>query len=290
MVTIKALASAGFYRLPDGEWRLHSRFSQAINFCRPDGELLTLFRYGKGMGPTGMLLSTTQFSRVANIERLIKQGNILRGQGIALCSRRTLRMSLDPAVLAPVDLSFCTQHSGLAGALNQPLNTMLHYPETIEQLERWHRGVTPDWRWLIGYGPGLTPSGDDMLTGMLAVLYAAGLSAKLRYFLLPTEQLVPLTTSVSCSYLNSARVGEFSTPLQKVIRGLQSGRDPHFAIRRLLAVGHSSGADILLGIAIAQRWLQVVDSRGTHARSGNNTHFYSGCTDGEFFPRGQLPA
>ena len=78
MVTIKALASAGFYRLPDGEWRLHSRFSQAINFCRPDGELLTLFRYGKGMGPTGMLLSTTQFSRVAHIEPLIKQGSILR--------------------------------------------------------------------------------------------------------------------------------------------------------------------------------------------------------------------
>ncbi|SQB37724.1 Uncharacterised protein [Citrobacter koseri] len=53
MSIINPLACAGLYRLPDGEWSLHSRFSQAINFCHSGGELLTLFRYGKGMGPTG---------------------------------------------------------------------------------------------------------------------------------------------------------------------------------------------------------------------------------------------
>lgn len=288
MKTIYALACAGFYRLPDGEWRRHSRFSQAINFWRPEGELLTLLRHGKGMGPTAVLLSTVQFPHVAQIEWLSKQGNILRGRNITICPRRILQLPMNSIAIAPVDLSFCTQHSGLCGALNQPLHTMSHYSEIIKQLECWYCGMTPDWSWLIGCGPGLTPSGDDMLTGMLAVLYAAGFSEQLQYFLPPGAQLAKLTTSVSCSYLNSARVGEFSTSVQKVIRGLQPGRESYFAIAHLLAVGHTSGADILLGIAIAQQWLQRNDPRRMHARSGNNTHFYLGCGDGEFFPRSQL--
>lgn len=277
MTTIHALACAGLYRLPDGEWTLHSRFSQALNFVHTDGELLTLYRYGKGMAPGGVLLSTTQFSNFAHVSRIIKQGNILRGNGVTVHSRRILRLQLNSAAVTPVDLSSYTQQSGLSGALNQPFDTMPYYPEIITQLERWHHGAIPDWRWLIGRGPGLTPSGDDMLTGIVAVLHVVGFSAQLLHFLPPADQLAQLTTSVSCSYLNSARIGEFSTPLLKVMRSLQTRCNSRSAIRRLLAVGHTSGADTLLGIAIAQRWLQVVNSGGMHARSGNNTHIYSGC-------------
>lgn len=277
MDIINTLASAGLDRLPDGEWKLHSRFSQAINFCHPGGELLTLFRYGKGMGPAGGLLSTEQFPRIANVTRIIKQGNTLRAQNMMIRSRRELRLQLPATAFTPVNLSFYTHQSGLVGSLNQPLDIMPLYPEIIAQLECWHHGVAPDWCWLIGRGPGLTPSGDDMLTGMIAVLYARGIFTQQSSFLPPPDRLAQLTTSVSCSYLNSARIGEFSTPVLRVMRSLQSGRDPHLAICRLLAVGHTSGADIVLGIAIAQRWLQVSDSRRRHARSGNNTHVYSGC-------------
>lgn len=277
MIIINTLASAGLDQLPDGEWKLHSRFSQAINFCYPGGELLTLFRYGKGMGPAGVLMNTEQFQRVDNVTRIIKQGNTLRAQNIIIRSRRVLRLQLPAGAFTPVDLSFYTHQSGLVGALNQPLDIMPLYPEIIAQLEYWHHGAVPDWHWLIGRGPGLTPSGDDMLTGMIAVLHACGIFTQQPSFLPPKDRLAQLTTSVSCSYLNSARIGEFSTPVLRVIRSLQSGRDPHSAICRLLAVGHTSGADIVLGIAIAQRWLQVSDSRRRHARSGNNTHVYSGC-------------
>lgn len=151
---------------------------------------------------------------------------------------------------------------------------MACYPQIVAGLERWANGIAPDWRWLIGRGPGLTPSGDDMLTGMLAVFIAAGIPVHL--FLPPADQLAQLTTSVSCSYLNSARVGEFSTPVLGVMRSLQTGRDAGHALRRLLTVGHTSGADMVLGIALAQRWLLMADSRGKHARSGNNTYIYSG--------------
>lgn len=81
MFILNALACAGLYRLPEGEWTLHSRFSQAINFSHANGELLTLYRYGKGMGPTGVLLSRTQFSRLTTVSRLCKTGDLLTGQG-----------------------------------------------------------------------------------------------------------------------------------------------------------------------------------------------------------------
>lgn len=274
MNTLNTLACAGLYRLPDGKWTLHSRFSQAINFSHANGELLTLYRYGKGMGPTGMLLSRAQFSRLAAVSHLYKTGDLLNGQGVILRPQRQLRLQLEPGAIALLDLSSCVQQTGLGGTLNQPLNTLTCYPEIIAGLECWESGAVPDWRWLIGRGPGLTPSGDDMLTGMLAVFIAAGIPVHL--FLPPADQLALLTTSVSCSYLNSARVGEFSTPVLGVIRSLQVGRDAGRALHRLLTVGHTSGADTVLGIALAQRWLQIADSRGMHARPGNNTHIYSG--------------
>ncbi|AOV97690.1 cytoplasmic protein [Edwardsiella hoshinae] len=275
MVTLNALASAGLYRLPDGEWMLHSRFSQAINFIHANGELLTLYRYGKGMGPNGLLLSHSSFSRMTLVSCLHKSGNQLSGQGLVLRSHRELKLRVMTAAITPVDLSsYYFQQSGLGGALNEPLNTMPCYAEIIAGLNRWGSGFTPDWRWLIGLGPGLTPSGDDMLTGMLAVFVATGMPVHL--FLPPADQLALLTTSVSCSYLNSARLGEFSTPVLRVMRDLQTGQDADRALRRLLAVGHTSGADIVSGIALAQHWLQTVDLRGLHVRSGNDTHIYSG--------------
>lgn len=274
MVTFNALACAGLYRLPDGKWALHSRFSQAINFIHTNGELLTLYRYGKGMGPTGVLLSRRQFERLATANGLNKNGEILSGSGVIIRPRRLLRLQLPVVSTVPVDLSSFTHDTGLCGALNQPLNAMPLYAEIMAGLERWQHGVDPDWRWLIGRGPGLTPSGDDMLTGMLAVFVATGMPVHL--FLPPADQLALLTTSVSCSYLNSARLGEFSTPVLRLMRDLQTGQDADRALRRLLAVGHTSGADIVSGIALAQHWLQTVDSRGLHARSGNDTHIYSG--------------
>ncbi|MGR7069770.1 DUF2877 domain-containing protein [Klebsiella aerogenes] len=290
MKTLNALACTGLEQLADGVWQRHSQFSQAVNFVHADGTLLTLFRYGKGIGPTGILFSSTEFAQLDNLPRLVKQGRLLWGAGVAIRPRRTLKLRFPVGRSFPLDLSAYSCQSGLCAALNQPLADRPFYSSIMGELERWQRGERPDWEWLIGNGPGLTPSGDDMLAGMLAVLHGAGFSDRLHAFIPPADQLTSLTTSVSCSYLNSARRGEFSLPVVKVMRGLQSTGDPKRAIQRLLAVGHTSGADTLLGMAFAQHWLQRVDSRRTHARSGNHPHVYTGRRDREFLPRGQSAA
>lgn len=277
MKIINAQACAGLSHLPDGEWMLHSRFSQAINYCRPDGTLLTLFRFGKGMGPAGVLLTTRHFAACSRLARLLKQGNLLWGTDILIRPRRVLSLTPEVAELRQDNVHVSPHLSGLCGALNQPLAAMPIFDRFTQELEHWLKGETPDWSWLIGCGPGLTPSGDDMLIGALAMLYATGHTSSPRPFLPPADQLAHLTTSVSCRYLNSARHGTFSTPVLRLLRRWQSTRSAHYAVQRLLNVGHTSGADTLLGMAMAQQGLRLRESRRVHARSGNNTHVYSGC-------------
>lgn len=276
MEIVNALACSGLSHLPDGEWTLHSRFSQAINYCRPDGELLTLFRFGKGMGPAGVLLTTRHFAACSHLTRLLKQGSLLWGEDILIRPRRVFSLTPEVAELRQDNVHVSPHLSGLCGALNQPLAAMPIFDRFTQELERWQNGEMPNWSWLIGCGPGLTPSGDDMLVGALAILHAAGLASPQRPFLPPADQLAHLTTSVSCRYLNSARHGTFSTPVLRLLRRWQSIRNAQFAVQRLLNVGHTSGADILLGMAMAQQGLRQRESRRVHARSGNNSYVYSG--------------
>ncbi|MGW5860653.1 DUF2877 domain-containing protein [Streptomyces sp. NPDC055239] len=100
-------------------------------------------------------------------------------------------------------------------------------------------------RALIGRGPGLTPSGDDILCGALLARHATGrpvgaLAAAVR----GAEARTPL---VSAALLRHAVRGECVPQVADVIRGL--GRDEPLDLAPLLAVGHHSGADLARGIA-----------------------------------------
>lgn len=285
-----AMASAGLDRLDEGQWTLHSRFTQAVNFSHASGALLTFHRYGKGMGPAGILLSTRDFARLATVTAFEKQGQTLLIDGMPLSARRVLTLTIRPARLVLPDLSSFCAVSGLCGPLHQLSLDASPCQSLLQGLQRWSCGEKPDWLSLTGLGPGLTPSGDDMLVGAMAMLFASQFSLHIQQhpFLPSADQLALLTTSVSCSYLNSARVGAFSSPVLRVVRHLQHGRDPLPAIRRLLAVGHTSGADMLVGMVVALKWLQMSPRRSRHARSGNDSYIYPGSGNREFFPRRQL--
>jgi hypothetical protein len=108
---------------------------------------------------------------------------------------------------------------------------------------------------LLGGGPGLTPSGDDVLAGFLAGAGAFGLDAgALRQAI--TVLAPARTTALSAALLWHAARGECIAELASVTAVLtsqarcgpgQAGR----AVSRLLSVGHSSGAALGLGLVIA---------------------------------------
>jgi hypothetical protein len=114
---------------------------------------------------------------------------------------------------------------------------------------------------LIGLGTGLTPSGDDYLTGLLAGLDATGHPAR-HALATAIERGIPgRTTAVGAALLGHAVHGEFTERLHDVLAALAAGRPDSVAgpIERAMAYGATSGSDTLVGlfsgleIAVARR-------------------------------------
>jgi hypothetical protein len=101
----------------------------------------------------------------------------------------------------------------------------------------------------MGRGLGLTPSGDDMLMGFMALSHWAGrpeYCGTIRLYLANFGK--SRTTAVSYEYLHYASQGIFSQEVLELLERMADADLCEQAFCRLLAVGHSSGADTILGI------------------------------------------
>jgi hypothetical protein len=118
-----------------------------------------------------------------------------------------------------------------------------HAQPALDALERWLVGnaIAPEAEQLIGLGPGLTPSGDDYLGGMLVALRASGRAMQaegLWRWLKP--RLKDRTSAISAAHLSAAAAGEAHEALHRVLAG-------ELDLEALNAVGHTSGWDALAG-------------------------------------------
>lgn len=106
-------------------------------------------------------------------------------------------------------------------------------------------------RRLVGFGPGLTPAGDDLLTGLYAALRVlGGGAAELTGLERALEGCLGRTTQVGGWMLACALDGRWRASLQAV---LAACADPALAglpaaVEQLLTVGASSGYDMCAGI------------------------------------------
>ena len=109
---------------------------------------------------------------------------------------------------------------------------------------------------LLGLGPGLTPSGDDFLCGMLIaldILPAPSLRAQLIASIECYAQ--QRTTAISLAHLRAAGAGAGHEALHVFFNSLLAG-DTATLPTQLTAVdkiGHSSGWDALAGICVTLR-------------------------------------
>ena len=109
--------------------------------------------------------------------------------------------------------------------------------------------LTNDASRYIGLGCGLTPCFDDACVGVLAVCRAMGRDA-------PFKILgYSATTDVSARYLRLAAEGYFSGPVAALIDALFKGGSIPPRLEDLLAVGATSGSDVVYGIRKALRLL-----------------------------------
>ncbi|GAA4227144.1 hypothetical protein FHR32_000179 [Streptosporangium album] len=111
---------------------------------------------------------------------------------------------------------------------------------------------------LVGLGPGLTPSGDDMLAGLLVALRHLGAAAGVPRAVWLAGWLAAAvtfdargrTTPISATLLHCAARGEASGEVLAVLRGLAGRQALDPALHRLLRLGHTSGADLAWGLRI----------------------------------------
>ncbi len=119
---------------------------------------------------------------------------------------------------------------------------------------------------LLGRGPGATPSGDDILSGLLVALVRTTDGPTRRAVTTAGDRLAARaagrTTDVSAALLAQAACGRSRGEVRKVLEALLAPDDaageesgahpaPERELGALAAVGHSSGVDTLVGTLIA---------------------------------------
>jgi hypothetical protein len=141
----------------------------------------------------------------------------------------------------------------LTGSVADPLDTT-GQAAVVELVRALGTGepVDPAVGRLLGRGPGLTPTGDDVLAGALVCLSALGAPAAATLGAAVAQAAPAATTTVSVALLRHAVRGECIPQLADLldaIAGDESGLPR--AAGGLLAVGHCSGAGLLHGVLVA---------------------------------------
>ncbi len=134
---------------------------------------------------------------------------------------------------------------------------------------------------LVGFGPGLTPAGDDILVGLLAVLSSFEAPANRPHSGLPlvapadglraaVNRNLSRTNDISAHYLGLAAASHFGESIDGLLGALATGQSDELLLDRataVISIGASSGADTLRGVAAG---LTVVLAHAPHLTSKEN--------------------
>ncbi len=121
---------------------------------------------------------------------------------------------------------------------------------------------------LLGLGPGLTPSGDDYLGGMMIALRAFGYGrAAERLYAIIDREASRRTNPISAAHLAAAREGWGAAPLHDVLDRLAGKTDTPLSslIPAVDRIGHTSGWDGLTGLMAVVQALSVASNGGSRA-------------------------
>jgi len=261
--------------------RVHSVFRRACNVGMRDGELLALLDGRASQSPHGIncpgltldhlrvgqdvLLSARELTVpaaclvISLADARIWSGAIQRlSFGVRLPG---VRRCLDRAHALLRQRGSADGFAPLLVDANPPVGLMAHFlaarlarvlPElACAAQQRDAVAMAGGCRSLLGLGIGLTPSGDDFVTGFLAALHLndpCGLQPILPALRGLLRSALHDCHAVSRQMLTDALDGDFPETLLAVVEDLAAASDPEHSIAGAMAVGHSSGADTLCGL------------------------------------------
>lgn len=121
-------------------------------------------------------------------------------------------------------------------------------------------------RSLLGLGQGLTPSGDDVLMGLFLILGLC--NSPVRHLDNLLERILQNkgeeTTDVSYQGLIRASKGFYRSVLVETAEALTRQEEVEGIIKQVLAIGHTSGRDLLYGILTGYEILMEKEKRNVN--------------------------
>ncbi|XRD26901.1 DUF2877 domain-containing protein [Lysinibacillus fusiformis] len=229
---------------------VHSMFEKGLNMVDQDGELIFVGTDENGTFPFGILLDPQTRQTV---KTNIKVGDILMFRNNRLFHKR-FQMVFNVKII-PLDMDF--EHANISKLKeNFQYISFTSYESSdferarvlslINRLQDPTKNLDETFRYFIGRGHGLTPTGDDILVGILYGHFIKNFIEQKHLETLKALIKEPLTTIVSKRFLTCAIDGVFSSK----ITALQHDSSLE-SMNRLIEVGSSSGMDTLYGIYLS---------------------------------------
>ena len=255
---------------------VHSVFDGAFNILDTNGHLVGVVSSNKDLGPFSMQLSEEKLSNILQGKQIKFYPKKIEIEGVQYKydTLELVDLSLSRYKLPNVDskllnLRESITHEGSKDGISQLIysfsdelddkNLVLNeYSEFIkdrllsllesladEDLELFLNRIPK----VIGFGPGLTPSADDFILGIIIVLYS--LSIVTDTFLKRIYEVCQnKTTKISEEMLYHSIHGHVSESYKKLIEQLfnDSNDDISNEITKVIEVGSTSGTDFLFGV------------------------------------------
>jgi hypothetical protein len=241
-------------------------FPTALYLRLAGGEVVAVLARDAVRLPLGLRLTTP--SSDLPLDRWT--GPVLVGASYVETAEATVGLSRIVSVSAPAHLEPDPRTVAYAADRLPELGLAepLPLPELYGGLTGDRRAAEAVVRRLLGVGPGLTPSGDDVLAGVLVAAWSFGLVAgHLRTAVLGAAP--GGTTDLSAALLRCAARGETIPQVSALVSALSDRTDARRLVEHPLSelgqVGHTSGVALAAGvIAAAQAGTRVRGYLSTH--------------------------
>lgn len=265
-----------------GNGHVHSRFSNGFNI-KMDDSLVFIGNNKNGLLPFGIhlreedILSAVSSVNIGDSVIWNRRTDTIEIPGITISLERGKSFKNELTTLKSSNIfkdsfeRFCLQLNEIENQTGLNISIREFLTKYVEGEQRWN-DVEPylimlveaaessdeiliekALRYFLGRGQGLTPSGDDMIVGLLAFDAVSGFLSTCFYK--KVSELIEgesITTDVAREYLRYALKREYSSTVSDMVNTLASGNASNFekAFHDLIGVGHSSGLDTVLGIVI----------------------------------------
>jgi len=283
--------------------QVHSVFRRAFNVLTSDNQLISVVREDVGKGPINIVtnlpqcISMTSIGIKRNYEVLKVNDLITVGNNVLIISTKNAKqwkprkkfggnllaikkIEDNLTIVKEITCSYgCfdglaqlieyIEEEHLEKFVSKKLNSFarIALPRISKLLKAIKAGSSQEIKRsakkLIGFGPGLTPSADDMLLGLMTslALIAENLDVNTNFVSRVNKDITSCipdrTTLISQEFLMHAAVGEANESIVTLIEKILTAKpnEVENATKDVLAIGETSGTDIVLGILLGSQLL-----------------------------------